>query len=170
MCVSSVEYSVLMNNEEVGPIKPGRGLRQRDPLSPYLYILCADGLSSLIKGAERRGILHGIKICRGAPLDSHLLFAYDSFLFFQATGQEVNTVKGLLTLYENASGQAINYQKSEVCFRSNVSHENRISLSAILGVREALGSGLYLGWWEEIKGYFQLHKGQNLDKSQFMAL
>ena len=55
MCVETVDYSVIMNKDMVGPIIPGRGLRQGDPLSPYLFILCAEGLSALIRNAENRG-------------------------------------------------------------------------------------------------------------------
>jgi hypothetical protein len=83
MCLNSVQYSILINGESVGPINSGRGLRQGDPLSPYLFILCAEGLTTLIKKYEGRGDIHGIKVCLGAPSLSHLLFADDCFLFFQ---------------------------------------------------------------------------------------
>jgi len=62
MCVESVDYSVLVNGTQVGPIIPGWGLRQGDPLSPYLFIICAEGLSSLIRDAETRDILTGTKV------------------------------------------------------------------------------------------------------------
>ncbi|MCI42480.1 RNA-directed DNA polymerase (Reverse transcriptase), partial [Trifolium medium] len=54
MCVESVDYNVIVNDRLVGPITPGRGLRQWDPLSPYLFILCAEGLLALIRQAEAR--------------------------------------------------------------------------------------------------------------------
>jgi hypothetical protein len=82
LCVETVDYSVIFNGNTVGPIIPGRGLRQGDPLSPYLSIICAEGLSALIRKAEGRGDIHGVKICKNAPIISHLLFADDCFLFF----------------------------------------------------------------------------------------
>ena len=67
LCVTTVQYRVPINGELVGPISPGRGLRQGDPLSPYLFIICSEGLSALLKEAEARGDFHGCRISRGAP-------------------------------------------------------------------------------------------------------
>lgn len=145
LCVSSVQYSVLMNNEKAGSVSPGRGLRQGDPLSPYLYILCTEGLSSLIKNGVRGGNIHGIKICRRAPIVTHLLFADDSFLFMKANDREVNFVKELLHCYELASGQAINLDESVLFFSSNVSLQNRQLLANTLGVHTRQDVGKYLG-------------------------
>ncbi|GAU16642.1 hypothetical protein TSUD_325920 [Trifolium subterraneum] len=141
MCVSSVNYSVLMNYDRVGPISPGRGLRQGDPLSPYLFILVTECLTALIHRAVGRGDLHGVRICRGAPEISHLLFADDCFLLCTANVVEVNELMRILHTYEQASGQEINLGKSEVFISRNMSHTAKEDLSRILGVRLVLGTG-----------------------------
>lgn len=145
MCVANVSYSVQVNKDQVGPVVPEKGLRQGDPLSPYLYIICAEGLSILIKDAMQRGVLHGVSICQGAPMVSHLLFADDSFLFFRANEGETRAMKDILRIYEEASGQEVNFAKSEVFFSRNVQGPTRDSNAAAFGVSVALGTGRYLG-------------------------
>ncbi|KAK2410765.1 hypothetical protein QL285_046110 [Trifolium repens] len=145
LCVSSLNYSALMNFEKVGPIHPGRGLRQGDPLSPYLFILVTEGLTSLIHKAVANGDIHGVKICRGAPIVSHLLFADDCFLFCRSTISETSKLMEILKIYEMASGQEINLSKSEVFFSRNLSIAAQEDLSNIMGVKHVLGTGTYLG-------------------------
>jgi hypothetical protein len=74
MCVTSVTYSIMLNGEQKGFIRPGRGLCQGDLLSSYLFLICTEGLSALLRKAERDSILHGISICWGGPRVSHLFF------------------------------------------------------------------------------------------------
>lgn len=84
MCVRTVDYKIIVNSDMVGPIYPGRGIRQVDPLSPYLFILCAEGLSAILNYENSQGQLHGIQVSRQAPAVSHLLFADDCILFCRA--------------------------------------------------------------------------------------
>lgn len=81
MYVTSVNYFVLVNVDRVGPIKPGRGLRQGDSLSPYTFILVTEGFSAPINRVVNIGDIHGVQIYRGEPSVSHLLFGDDCFLF-----------------------------------------------------------------------------------------
>lgn len=145
MCVSSVSYHAVVNGRLVGPISPKRGLRQGDPLSPYLFIICAEGLSSLINHAVMENRYHGVRICRGAPVISHLLFADDSMFFFKAATDECSSMKNILDVYEYASGQAVNLNKSGIMFSNNVSMSDRTRLSNCLGVNQPLDTGRYLG-------------------------
>jgi len=145
MCITSVEYHVIFNGDRIGPITPKRGLWQGCPLSPYLYIICDEGLSTIIKNRELRGQLHGNRVCRTSPSVSHLLFADDSFFFCKATMAEAQSLKEILMHYENASGQAINYGKSAIAFSTNTPHDIISAISHSLGVIGAIGSGKYLG-------------------------
>lgn len=103
-CVSSVSYRVIHGAREMGPIIPSRGLRQGDPLSSYLFILCAEGLSALLKKYERQKLIQGVTICRQAPSISHMFFADDSYLFCKANESEALRMMELLQIYEEASG------------------------------------------------------------------
>jgi hypothetical protein len=109
LCVKTVDYSVVVNGEQVGPIIPGRGLWQGGPLWPYIFILCTEGLFALIRQAEGRGDIHDTKLCRNAPIISHLLFADDCFLFSRVADRETNVMKNILSTYEATSSQAINF-------------------------------------------------------------
>ena len=63
-CVTTVSYRIKVNGELTQEILPGRGLRQGDPLSPYLFLVCAEGFSALLNAAEANGSLSGVKICQ----------------------------------------------------------------------------------------------------------
>lgn len=74
-CISSVTYSIIVNGQPSKQITSGTGLRQGDPLSPYLFILLMEVLPSNIMKLEHQGRIQGIKISRNAPSISHLFFA-----------------------------------------------------------------------------------------------
>ncbi|CAH9118865.1 unnamed protein product [Cuscuta epithymum] len=104
-CVTSVSYSIPFDDGMIDLSTPGRGLRQGDLLSPYLFLLVAEGLSALFRRYESVGRLHEVSIARKAPMASHLLFADDSLLFFRASHDEASLVKWILADYEEASCQ-----------------------------------------------------------------
>jgi len=61
-CITTVTYSILVNGEPKGLITPTRGLRQGDPLSPYLFLFCAEGLNAILNQASENGDIHGFSI------------------------------------------------------------------------------------------------------------
>lgn len=87
-CVITVSYSVLINGEAHGNIVPSKGLRQGNPLSSYLFLLCNKAFSALIADANNSHELNRISICRGCPKVTHLFFADDNLLFCKAERQE----------------------------------------------------------------------------------
>ena len=92
-------------------------------MSPYLFLICAEGFVSLLAKAELDGKLHGVAVYRNAPCITNLLFADDSLIFCQANKDEVQVVSNTLQLYADASSQCINLEKYSAYFRSKVSVE-----------------------------------------------
>ena len=66
-CITTVSYSILVNGEPKGVIVPSHGLRQGDPLSPYLFIFCAEGLNALLRNVADEGVINGFSLCRSGP-------------------------------------------------------------------------------------------------------
>ena len=124
-CITTVSYSVLINGVAYGSIIPTRGLRQGDLISPYIFLMCAEGFSFLINDAARNKKISGISICRGCPRVTHLFFADDSLLFCKANNQECQKLIDILQLYKAALGQKINTDKSSVFFSNNTLEEKR---------------------------------------------
>ncbi|PRQ29705.1 putative RNA-directed DNA polymerase [Rosa chinensis] len=144
-CVSSIRYSFLVRGKPLGYVVPSRGLRQGDPLSPYLFLLGAEGLSALLKKKAELGVLPGISICDGAPMVNHLLFADDSMLYANANLQACQEISNVLTVYGKASGQQVNFRKSSVTFSKNVDRETQNWLASFLGVTVVESHEKYLG-------------------------
>jgi hypothetical protein len=87
-CVRSVTYSVLTNGRPARLITHSIGLKQGDPLSPYLFLLCAEGLSSLLWEAKREGSISGVLVSVKGYKLSHLFFVDDSLLFCRANSMK----------------------------------------------------------------------------------
>ncbi|XP_073355407.1 uncharacterized protein [Aegilops tauschii subsp. strangulata] len=145
LCVTSVSYKVKVNDDCTEVIVPQRGLRQGDPLSPYLFLICAEGFSSLLNKAEVEGSLAGIRICNAAPRFNHLLFADDSLVLMKATRESVVALQHVLQLYEVCSGQIVNYEKSSVMFSKNTRHSQKKEVLDTLKIRAEARTERYLG-------------------------
>ncbi|KAL5566188.1 hypothetical protein UlMin_029352 [Ulmus minor] len=116
-CISSVSYSFQFNGQKFGQLSPSRGLRQGDPLSPYLFLLCGEGLSSLLHQYEQAGRIQGLKCA----------------------------MKEVLNLYEAASGQVVNLLKSAVCFSPRLPEVEAASMAVLLGIPRVRCHEKYLG-------------------------
>ena len=175
-CIFTVTYSIRINGKQCGQISSTRGLRQGDPLSPYLFLSCAEGLSAMIKKAMERGKMEGISIYRRGPRISHLFLADDSIMFYKASTEECNALQRILCVYENSSGQQLNRSKTSLFFSPNTSettkheiknrfeaqvikqHEKYLRLSSLIGqnkkksfreIKEKL-AGKLAGWKEKL--------------------
>ena len=144
-CVSSASFSILLNGQPSRRFLPSRGLRQGDPLSPFLFILCAEGLSVLLRDAELKKEIHGIKIGKKVEPISHLFFADDSLLFIRANDEEVEKVLDIFSIYEAASGQKLNMEKSEVSFSRNIEPQKKELLQMKLSFKAVDEHDKYLG-------------------------
>lgn len=143
-CISTASFSVLINEVPKRHIFPQRGLRQGCPLSPYIFIMCAEVFSNMLVQAKNRGQIQGLRF-NGSLSITHLLFAYDSLVFARASNMDCMKLKDIFYCYTAASGQVFNYEKSSMFFSSSTSQFQREAFRNIFGLNAVTKHEKYLG-------------------------
>lgn len=126
---------MFWNGSRLDGFEPTCGLRQGDPMSLYLFVLCMEKLALSIQEKVAKGIWHPVHISRGGPGISHLLFTNDIVLFCKARNSQVKMVLDTLNDFCAAFGFKVNVSKSRAMCSSNVSRRRRDNLTNISSIR-----------------------------------
>ena len=113
-CISSSRMAILINGSPSEWIIPSRGIRQGDPISPYIFLLCMEYLSLCIEKAVQQGSWETLKVCRGGLAISHCMFADDIILFSSCSNASISEVKSILENFCLKSGLTISLEKSSL--------------------------------------------------------
>ena len=125
------------------PFAPLRGIRQGDPLSPYLFILCMEYLGHLIEQKCVEGVWKPLKASRNNIGILHFLFADDIIMFAKVDTCEA--ISEVLCNFCKESGQKISLEKSRIYFSPNVDMEVRDEVCERLCIQATKNIGKYLG-------------------------
>ena len=178
-CVSTASFSILINGSPAGFFQNSRGLRQGDPLSPYLFVIGMEALSRLLNRAVDGNYLSGSKIAnRDGPVSviSHLLYADDTLLFCGANKDQLKYLSWILMWYEALSGLRINLNKSEILPVGSVDNVQELAIELGCGIGSLSSSYLglplganhkALGVWDTVEDRFR--KRLASWKSQFIS-
>ncbi|GAU48313.1 hypothetical protein TSUD_405300 [Trifolium subterraneum] len=144
-CVCTATASVLVNGSPTDEFPIERGLRQGDPLSPFLFLLAAEGLHVLMEAMEEHNLFTGYRVGNSAPISvSHLQFADDTLLMGTKCWVNVRALRAVLVLFETMSGLKVNFNKS-MLVAVNISDSWLGEAASALGCRVAKIPSLYLG-------------------------
>nr|CAN73960.1 hypothetical protein VITISV_023007 [Vitis vinifera] len=145
-CISTASFSILVNGVLAGYFPNSRGLRQGDPLSPYLFVLGMEVLSAMLRRVVDGGFISGCNIQGRGGMEinvSYLLFADDTIIFCEARQDHITYLSWILVWFEAASGLRINLAKSEVIPVGEV--EDIEMLAVELGCKVGTLPSVYLG-------------------------
>jgi hypothetical protein len=141
---SSAFFSILVNGVPSWPFSPSRGIRQGDPLSPFLFVLMAEGLGRYIKSAVLEGSLKGLPLHNIKPAPSHSQFVDDTLLMNSPTAREANKLNSILSDFTEASGMTLNLDKSKLFFFNTLAAV-QLHISKLLGIPKSSLPSNYLG-------------------------
>ncbi|GKV37224.1 hypothetical protein SLEP1_g45281 [Rubroshorea leprosula] len=113
-CLASSSVSVLINGSPTNQFLVSKGLRQGDPLSPFLFLIVAEGLNGLMSSAVEKQLYKGVMIGNEGVAVSHLQFADDTIFFGEASEDNIGVIKSIMRTFELSSGLKINFGKSQL--------------------------------------------------------
>lgn len=144
-CLDSATLSLLWNGKWLEPFKPERGLRQGDPLSPYLFILCMEVLAQRIQQAVQSKQWTAPLVGRRRVSISHRFLADDLLLFGQASVTQAKVMFGILHTFCGESGQKVNGAKSRIWYAPKTPLSVITTITSEFGVPATSELGKYLG-------------------------
>ena len=106
-CVSTASMSILLNGSPLQPFKMEKGLRQGDPLSPYLFILVSEGLVCILKKAHDLNLIEAVSIGKAKVNLKHLQFADDTLIFAPKNSTCITNYFRILDVFAMMSGLSL---------------------------------------------------------------
>lgn len=144
-CISTTSLSVLINGTPKGFFKPSRGLRQGDPLSPYLFILGMEVLSRMLYRAENENLIKGVKIGRNGPPISHLMFSDDLLITLRASQSKIKHCKLIFRQIQQVVRTADKLCQIRNFFSRKTTAKIRKEIKTILNIKKLKLDSKYLG-------------------------
>ena len=137
----------MYNGELSSNFQPTKSIRKGDPISPYVFIICAHVLSAMLYLAQMQNHLQGVKVNQHAPSISHLLYVDDLMIFFfKVSFASCNKLSQMLINFSKLSGNQINRNKSFIWFSDNTPRHIQEKIAKLLRVKLVDKIGKYLGW------------------------
>lgn len=163
-CVRHTSSEILWNGTPLEAITHACGLRQGDPLSPYLFVLCIERLSYMVNEAVLKKKWAPIKPCRGGPAFLHILFADDLILMGKATTTNARVIKRIIDRFCACSGLNLNPAISKVFFSKTSGASLKRTISDILGFGQTPNLRKYLGIYLRHRRVSRLEACRLVDK------
>lgn len=143
-CISSVSHTIIFNGGLTQPFSPHCGIRQGDPISPFIFILCMEILSKIIQREVDSLNWHPAKI-KDIKI-SHCLFADDNLLFARTDDKSIPSINNSLSMFLAASGLKVNQAKSHIWFSPQTPQHIREHVQNSTGFISKRDPGSYLGF------------------------
>ncbi|KAJ0535080.1 putative RNA-directed DNA polymerase [Helianthus annuus] len=140
----SAKASVLVNGSPTREFLCSRGLRQGDPLSPFLFVIVMEALSKIMEKAVSLGLFNGLKVTNNGPILSHLLYADDAMFVGEWSVSSINNLKRILRCFYLVSGLKVNLAKCSI-FGVGVNEEDVQNMAQLLNCKQGTFPFKHLG-------------------------